>query len=34
VKVHIAHRFALADAEKAHALSRTGRVTGKLLLVP
>jgi NADPH:quinone reductase-like Zn-dependent oxidoreductase len=34
VKVNIAQRFALADAEEAHRLSRTGRVTGKLVLVP
>ncbi|HVN37764.1 MAG TPA: NAD(P)-dependent alcohol dehydrogenase [Myxococcota bacterium] len=34
VKVNIAQRFALADAEKAHALSRTGRVAGKLVLLP
>ena len=34
LKVNIAQRFALADAEQAHALSRTGRVTGKLVLVP
>ena len=34
VKVNIAQRFALADAEHAHALSRTGRVTGKLVLLP
>lgn len=34
VKVHIAQRFALADAEQAHRLSQTGRVTGKLVLVP
>jgi len=34
VKVNIAERFALADAERAHALSRTGRVTGKLVLLP
>ncbi|HEX5067836.1 MAG TPA: NAD(P)-dependent alcohol dehydrogenase [Myxococcota bacterium] len=34
VKVNIAQRFALADAEKAHALSQTGRVTGKLVLLP
>ncbi|HXK25664.1 MAG TPA: NAD(P)-dependent alcohol dehydrogenase [Myxococcota bacterium] len=34
VKVHIAQRFPLVDAERAHALSRTGRVTGKLVLLP
>ena len=34
VKVNIAQRFPLADAEQAHALSQTGRVTGKLLLIP
>lgn len=34
VRVQIAQRFALADAEQAHALSRTGRVTGKLVLLP
>jgi NADPH:quinone reductase-like Zn-dependent oxidoreductase len=34
VKVNIARRFALADAEQAHALSQTGRVTGKLVLLP
>ena len=34
LQVHIEHRFALADAEKAHALSKTGRVTGKIVLHP
>ena len=34
VRVAIAARFALADVEKAHALSRTGRTAGKILLVP
>jgi NADPH:quinone reductase-like Zn-dependent oxidoreductase len=34
VRVNIEHRFALADAEKAHALSKTGRVTGKIVLHP
>jgi NADPH:quinone reductase-like Zn-dependent oxidoreductase len=34
VRVNIARRFPLADAEQAHALSRTGRVTGKLVLLP
>lgn len=34
VKVRIAQRFALADAEQAHRLSQTGRVTGKLVLLP
>ena len=34
VKVNIAQRFALAEAEQAHALSQTGRVTGKILLIP
>ncbi len=34
VRVNIAHRFGLADAEQAHQLSRTGRVTGKLVLLP
>jgi NADPH:quinone reductase-like Zn-dependent oxidoreductase len=30
----IQERFALADAERAHALSRSGKVVGKLLLIP
>jgi NADPH:quinone reductase-like Zn-dependent oxidoreductase len=34
VKVNLAARLALADAEQAHALSRTGRVAGKLVLLP
>jgi NADPH:quinone reductase-like Zn-dependent oxidoreductase len=34
VRVRIARRFPLAEAEEAHRLSRTGRVTGKLVLVP
>jgi NADPH:quinone reductase-like Zn-dependent oxidoreductase len=34
VTVNVAHRFRLEDAEQAHALSQTGRVTGKILLVP
>jgi NADPH:quinone reductase-like Zn-dependent oxidoreductase len=34
VRVNIAHRFALADAEQAHQLSQTGRVTGKIVLLP
>ncbi len=33
VKVNIAQRFALAEAEQAHALSQTGRVTGKIVLL-
>ena len=33
LKVNIAQRFALADAEQAHRLSQTGRVTGKLVLL-
>lgn len=34
VQVTIAHRFGLADAEQAHAMSRTGRVVGKIVLLP
>ncbi|HSJ98480.1 MAG TPA: NAD(P)-dependent alcohol dehydrogenase [Myxococcota bacterium] len=34
VRVHVAHRFPLAEAEQAHRLSRTGRVAGKIVLVP
>jgi len=34
LRVQIAQRFALADAEQAHAQSRTGRVVGKLVLLP
>jgi NADPH:quinone reductase-like Zn-dependent oxidoreductase len=33
VRVHIAQRLALADAEQAHRLSQTGRVAGKLVLL-
>jgi len=34
IKVAIAERFPLAEAEKAHAMSRLGRTVGKLLLIP
>jgi NADPH:quinone reductase-like Zn-dependent oxidoreductase len=34
VRVNIPHRFGLAEAEQAHQLSRTGRVTGKIVLLP
>jgi NADPH:quinone reductase-like Zn-dependent oxidoreductase len=34
LRVNVAHRFALADAEQAHALSKTGRVVGKIVLLP
>jgi len=34
VRVNIARRFGLAEAEQAHQLSRTGRVSGKLVLLP
>lgn len=34
VSVRIARRFPLAEAEQAHQLSQTGRVTGKLVLLP
>lgn len=34
VVVNVAHRFRLEEAERAHALSQTGRVTGKILLIP
>lgn len=34
VAVNIAHRFRLEQAEEAQALSQTGRVTGKIVLVP
>ncbi|CDO07016.1 NAD(P)-dependent alcohol dehydrogenase [Mycolicibacterium cosmeticum] len=34
LRVTIAQAFPLADAEEAHRLSRTGRMTGKLLLIP
>lgn len=33
VVLNIAQRFALAEAEAAHALSQTGRVTGKIVLL-
>jgi NADPH:quinone reductase-like Zn-dependent oxidoreductase len=33
VRVNVAHRFPLAEGEAAHALSRTGRVTGKIVLL-
>jgi NADPH:quinone reductase-like Zn-dependent oxidoreductase len=32
--VNLAGRFGLAEAEQAHRQSRTGRVTGKLVLIP
>lgn len=34
LRVTIAQRFALVDAEAAHRLSRTGRVVGKIVLIP
>ncbi len=34
VKVNIAERLPFAEAERAHELSRTGRLTGKIVLVP
>jgi len=34
VKLNIAQRFSLMDAEQAHVLSQTGRVTGKIVLLP
>lgn len=34
VAVHIAHRMPLQEAEKAHELSRSGRVVGKIVLFP
>ena len=34
VKVNVVRRFPLAEAEQAHALSKTGRVTGKIVLIP
>jgi NADPH:quinone reductase-like Zn-dependent oxidoreductase len=34
LKVNITHRFPLAEAEQAHRLSQTGRVTGKIVLIP
>ena len=34
VKVNIAQRFALTEAEQAHTLSQGGRMTGKIVLIP
>jgi NADPH:quinone reductase-like Zn-dependent oxidoreductase len=34
LRVNIEKRFPLAEAEAAHRLSQTGRVTGKLVLIP
>ena len=34
VEVRVVRRFPLAEAEEAHALSRTGRVAGKIVLLP
>jgi NADPH:quinone reductase-like Zn-dependent oxidoreductase len=34
LKVNLAHRLPLAEAERAHELSRTGRVAGKIVLIP
>jgi NADPH2:quinone reductase len=34
LETRIEKRFPLAEAEQAHALSRTGKVVGKVLLVP
>lgn len=34
VQVQVREQFALVDAEKAHALSQAGRMTGKIVLVP
>ena len=34
IRVNVQHRFALAEAEKAHELSKSGRVTGKIVLRP
>jgi NADPH:quinone reductase-like Zn-dependent oxidoreductase len=34
VRVNVVQRFALAEGEAAHALSRTGRVAGKIVLLP
>jgi NADPH:quinone reductase-like Zn-dependent oxidoreductase len=34
LQVNLAERFRLAEAEQAHRLSQTGRVTGKLVLLP
>jgi NADPH:quinone reductase-like Zn-dependent oxidoreductase len=32
--VEIAHRLPLAEAEQAHTLSQSGRVAGKIVLIP
>ena len=34
VRVNVVKRFALAEAERAHELSKTGRVAGKIVLIP
>jgi NADPH:quinone reductase-like Zn-dependent oxidoreductase len=34
LKVNVTHRFPLSEAEAAHRLSQTGRVTGKIVLLP
>jgi NADPH:quinone reductase-like Zn-dependent oxidoreductase len=34
LRVNVTHRFPLAAGEEAHALSRTGRVAGKIVLLP
>jgi NADPH:quinone reductase-like Zn-dependent oxidoreductase len=34
LRVNVTHRFPLADAEQAHALSKGGRVVGKIVLLP
>jgi NADPH:quinone reductase-like Zn-dependent oxidoreductase len=34
LRVNIAHRLRLDEAEEAHRLSRTGRLTGRIILVP
>ncbi len=34
IKVLVSEKFPLADAEKAHALSQSGRVKGKIVLIP
>jgi NADPH:quinone reductase-like Zn-dependent oxidoreductase len=34
VKVNIAHKFPLKDAEEAHRVSQTGRTIGRILLIP
>ena len=34
LEVIVAERFSLADAEKAHAPSRSGKVVGKLVINP